>query len=84
MGDMVVNCFGGVEDGEVTIPVLVEFQDSDENMFDKQFDLSFKIYGPEELSKFGFKKSSYTLYIVLAIIIAVVGYFYWKRKKKIK
>jgi len=65
---------------EVSIPVRVEYQDSNENNFEQEYNLSFKIYSSSELAKYGLKENGYALYIVIIIAIIIIWYI-WKRKK---
>lgn len=70
--------------GIVTIPVSIEYQDTNQHKFEKQFDLAVKVYGSSDLKKYGFVTTSNTIYFVIVIVLAIAGYFFWKRRKKAK
>lgn len=70
-----------VEDGEVSVPVKIEYQDSNEKDYEKTVDLKFNVYSSGELRRYGLKETSYTGIIVVAIL-ALLAYFYWKRKNR--
>ncbi|HJX50543.1 MAG TPA: hypothetical protein VJ438_03720 [Candidatus Nanoarchaeia archaeon] len=72
---------GDIKDGKVNIPIKLEYQDTNENNFEKQIDLSFNVYTSDELSKYGLKQTNYTLYVIIAIIILIIAYIFWKRRK---
>ena len=71
-----------VKDGEVTIPILLQYEDEEEAEYEQEFELSFSVYDSGELSKYGLKKKSYTLMVIVIIILLILGYFYWKKRKK--
>ena len=66
---------------EISIPVKIEYQDSNENKFEKEFNLSFKVYSSGELAKYGLKERGYTIYVVIIIALLVIWYI-WKKRKK--
>ena len=71
-----------VEEGKVNIPILLQYENSDETEYEEEFEIVFDVYTSGELSKYGIKKRSYTATIIVIIILAIIGYFYWKKRKK--
>ena len=71
-----------VKDGEVNIPVLLQYEDIDEGEYEKQFNVIFNVYSSSELSKYVLKERSYTGTIAVIIILVLFGYYYWKKRKK--
>ncbi|MBD3247648.1 hypothetical protein GF378_03465 [Candidatus Pacearchaeota archaeon] len=70
-----------VEDGEVSVPIKIEYQDSNEKEYEKTIDLKFSVYSSRDLKKYGLKETNYTGIIILAIL-AIIVYFYWRRKNR--
>jgi hypothetical protein len=65
-----------------TLPVLIEYQDADEDKYEERFDLEMRVYSSWEASRFGLEKRSKFWPTVLLIIVAIVVYIYWKKRKK--
>jgi len=70
-----------VKDGIVSIPIKLEYQDTNEKPYVKNIDLQFNVYTPEELSKYGLKEKSYTLIIIIILLLAIIVYLFWKKKR---
>ena len=73
---------GDVKDGVVDIPVKLVYQDSNENKFEEVRDLGFNVYSSGELSKYGLVQRSYTKYILILAVVAIIVWWIWKRRKK--
>lgn len=73
-----------LKENEIKIPIKVEYQDADENRFEKQIDLPLKVFNSDELNKYGLKEKSYTLHVILLIVALFIGYYYFKKRKKRK
>ena len=71
-----------VKDGKVNIPILLQYEDVDEKEYREEFKITFDVYSSSELSKYSLKKRSYTATIIVIIILGIIGYFYWKKRKK--
>ncbi|MFC1685571.1 COG1361 S-layer family protein [Nanoarchaeota archaeon] len=67
------------------IPVQLEYEDSNEKEYTKEFMPKLRIFNGKDSKKFGLDagKSSSVVVIVLAVL-AVAIYFYWRRKRKKK
>ncbi len=70
------------KDGKITIPVQLKYQDSNENNFEKQYDLEFNVYSSGELSKYGLIQRSYWGYIVVLVIIGIAAWYFWKKRRR--
>ena len=69
-------------DGQVSIPVLLQYEDIEEIEHEEKFEINFNVYDSGELSKYGLQKRSYTLTVIVVIVILIVVYFYWKKRRK--
>ena len=69
-------------EGIVLLSVRIEYQDTNEHKYEKGFDLELRVYDPDELSRFDLEKRSYTKQIILGVILLIIIYIVWKRKKK--
>jgi len=72
------------KDGKVIIPVKLEYQDSTENKFMNEYNLEFSVYSSSELSKYGLVKKSYWVYLVLVVIVGIIAWYFWKKRKNRK
>jgi len=72
------------DNGVVLIPIMIEYQDTNEHKYERGFDIELRVYDENELSKFGLREKSNTFVILLVIVVLVVAYFLWKRRKKKK
>lgn len=71
-----------LDDNFVSIPVLLEYQDTNGEKYEKKIDLYFEVYTSRELSKYGLKKRNNKLLIVILIILGIVAYYFYKKKRK--
>lgn len=72
-------------EGDLEFPLYVEYQDDNNRLYSKNFDLSVRLYTKEEALSYGIKEKNHTVGIVIVIVIIVVGliaYRKFKRKKK--
>jgi hypothetical protein len=70
--------------GKVTFPVKVEYQDSNEKKYEKNYNLKLNIFSEDELLTFGLRKKDNTTVVIAVILILVIGFFVWRRLKKRK
>ena len=68
----------------ILVPVLVEYQDSDEIKYQERFDLELEIFSSAEITKFGLRERSNTRTILVIIVLIIAGYIYWRRRNKKK
>jgi hypothetical protein len=71
-----------VKGGEVNIPVLLQYKDVEEAEYEQEFEIIFSVYEQDELSKYGLNQRNYTLIVIVILILLVIGYIYWKKRKK--
>jgi hypothetical protein len=71
-----------IKENKLTIPVNLKYQDSNENKYEQNVNLNINIYSSGELYKYGLKQRSIILPIVVIIIGAGIGYFYWRKRRK--
>ncbi|MBI4981160.1 hypothetical protein HZC30_06420 [Candidatus Woesearchaeota archaeon] len=67
----------GVE--KLKLPVKLNYADANNQPFQQQFDLELQLYSISELEKFGVLEKSKVWIYVLIIILAVGGFFYYKK-----
>lgn len=71
--------------GKANIPVHLKYVDANNKVFQQDFDLQLDVYSSSKLKKFGLIQSSYTWVYVLLALLAIGGFFaykkYWKKKK---
>jgi hypothetical protein len=70
--------------GEIILPITIEYKDSNNNPYTKNIKLQNRIYTSEEAKKFGIVKSGGTGGIVVVLIIVGIGLFFYRRWKKRK
>ena len=70
------------KDGGVSFPIRLEYQDSNENSYEKELHLKFNVYSSSELSKYGLKEANYWSIIIFLVILAIIIYFYRKKRRK--
>jgi hypothetical protein len=70
--------------GKVTFPVKVEYQDSNEKKYEKNYNLKLNIFSEDELLTFGLRKKDNTTVVIAVILILVIAFFVWRRLKKRK
>ena len=68
--------------GEVLLPVQIEYQDTNELRYQKEFMLKLRVFDSQEAKKFGLRKTNYLGYIIGAVVILILGYIYWRRTRK--
>jgi len=68
------------EEGKVIIPVLLKYQDANNEQFQQHYDLELKVYSSYKLKKFGLVQSNNTWLFVFLIIVVVAGVFISKKK----
>lgn len=66
------------------LPVLLKYDDANNQPYQKQFDLELALYSPSQLRKFGILEKSRTWIYGLLLIIAGLGYLVYRRYKKKK
>ena len=66
----------------VSIPILLEYQDINENKYTKEVSLSFDVYTSKELGKYGLKKRNNKVLVTILIILGIIAYYFYKKKKK--
>lgn len=74
-----------VESGasEVILPIKLAYQDTNGKKYEKDFAVKLKLFNQEELKRLGLKKSNNAwIVIIVALALAIGGYFYWKRKRR--
>ncbi len=67
---------------DVTIPILLQYEDIEEIEHEEEFEVTFNVYNSGELSKYGLQKRSYTLIVIVILVILIIVYFYWKKRRK--
>ncbi len=67
-----------------TLPVRVEYTDSNNRDYDERAQVDLKVYSQEDLVRFGLasKGGGGSSYLIILLIIVGAGYWYWRRRKK--
>ncbi len=74
-------------DGYLTLPITIDYRDTNNNHYTKKIDLKTRIYSSSEAKKFGITEGSgWGGFFVVILIVAggLYGYRRWKKKKKKK
>jgi hypothetical protein len=68
----------------VTLPVRVEYTDSNNKDYDDRAQVDITVYSPEDMKRFGFMQDGggYGTYGIIILIIVGAGYWFWRKKKK--
>jgi len=70
----------------VDLLVKLEYRDANNKKITENYQVPLKLYSSWEARKFGLKKSSSWVWLIVLVILGVVGYFlyhrYWRKKKK--
>jgi len=78
---------GRVKGKEVTLPLLIEYKDANNNDYSEELNLPLKLYSGSEAKAAGLKEGNSKVGIFIVIIIVIAGFFIyrrWKKKKKVK
>ena len=74
-----------IKEKSITIPILIEYKDANNNNFKKEIDLNLNLYSSIEAKRLGLKQGNKFTGILIVLIIVVGGvYFYMKKRKKNK
>ncbi len=71
----------GVE-GELILPVMIQYQDTNEKRYEETFSLKVNIYNSSELRQFGLKETNYSAIIGIVIVLAISALIYWRSRRK--
>ncbi len=69
------------EETTVMIPLKVEYRDTNNNIYHEEIDIDMRILSPEKL---GIQTGNNGFWILVLIVIAVVGFIWYRRSKKKK
>lgn len=74
-----------IKEKSITIPILIEYKDANNNNFKEEIDLNLNLYSGIEAKRLGLKQGNKFTGILIVLIIVVGGvYFYMKKRKKNK
>ena len=68
--------------GEVNLPLVIEYKDSNNKNFIENVNLKMDIYSKADAKKFGLISGGSKVGLVVIIILIIVGVFWYRRKKK--
>lgn len=74
-------------EGEVHLPITIEYKDTNNNHYTKKMKLSSKIYTAKEAKMFGAAEGNGFTGIIVIVIVVIAGLFIyrkWKKRKKKK
>lgn len=66
----------------LNFPVKLKYYDANNKAFQEQFDLTLNLYSESQLKKFGLIEGSNTFIYLLLIVLAISGYFWYRKKKR--
>jgi hypothetical protein len=64
----------------VTIPLILEYKDANNNNYKERIDLELGLYSSSEAKKFGLEEGNGIVGIFIVIIIVVGGVYYYRRR----
>lgn len=67
---------------KIIIPLIVEYQDSNNEGYEQQINLDLDLYSTSEAKKLGLIKQSRFTGILIFIIIVAAGFFFYRRYRK--
>jgi len=68
-------------------PVVLKYQDSFNNKYEKSFDVQLKVYSKNKAVELGLIEKSNTGYYVWGVIVLIVSFFvyrWWRKRKRMK
>ena len=68
----------------VKIPVKVEYRDTNNNEYSQTQEVELKLYSSSEAKLFGLEKTSSLAWIVAIAVLAIVCYYFYRRRKSKK
>lgn len=70
-------------DQEILLPILINYQDTNEQEYQNEFNLKLRLFSSQELFQFGLKERNYSLFIfIFVILVSVILIFWYKIRKK--
>ena len=74
-----------VKGSQVSVPLLLEYRDANNNLFEEQVDVVLRLYSSSQAKKLGLKEGSgFGGFLIMLLIVGggLYGYRRWKKKKK--
>jgi hypothetical protein len=74
-----------VKGSQVGVPLLLEYRDANNNLFEEQVDVVLRLYSSSQAKKLGLKEGSgFGGFLIMLLIVGggLYGYRRWKKKKK--
>ncbi|MBI4148903.1 hypothetical protein HY491_00495 [Candidatus Woesearchaeota archaeon] len=72
-------------DEQVVLPLLVEYRDANNELYQQQMELPLRLYSSREAKRYGLVKSNSGIGVLIVVIIIGAGvYFFLRRRKKKK
>jgi LPXTG-motif cell wall-anchored protein len=73
---------GFKEEKVISLPLKVEYRDANNNLYTDEYDFKLKILNPKKL---GIKKrSGTTTFVMFLVILGLVAFLYFRRRRKKK
>ena len=66
----------------VKIPVQVTYKDANNNDYKENREVELKLYSSSDAKNFGLKKNNNFVWVLIAIVIMGIGYYYYTKRKK--
>lgn len=75
---------GGSKEKKVSLPVVLEYKDANNNDFKERIELMLDLYSASEAKKFGLKKGNGFVGNLVIVVIVVAGLFIYRKWRKHK
>ena len=75
---------GGSKEKKVSLPVVLEYKDANNNDFKERIELTLDLYSASEAKKFGLKKGNGFVGNLVIVVIVVAGLFIYRKWRKHK
>jgi len=67
----------------ILLPIKLEYQDTNEKVYEKEHMLKLRLYSNDEAKKLGLKSDGRgTIISIVIVVVLIFGYFWWKKKKR--
>jgi hypothetical protein len=74
----------GTKDNQITLPIELEYKDANNKYYKENHRLILPLYSSKEAKKLGLKEGGGPFGIIIAIILAGIVFWYYRRSKKNK
>lgn len=69
-------------DGEVTVPITIEYKDANNNNYLRDEEIALKLYSSSEAKKRGLTQGGGSGWIIMVLLVGGAGFWYYRKRKK--